>query len=94
MAASEAELAEARAVGLVYQIQQSYRAGIPTCNIDLFNVERAEAKSVSYMQNNKRLFDESLREGMRVFNMGVRGGPTQTECEELLDIAQRFGLAR
>jgi len=94
LAESEADLAEARAIGLVYQIQQSYRAGLATCDIDLFNVALAEKKSVAYMMNDKRLFDESLREGMRVFDMAVRGGPTQAECDELLGIAKQFGLAK
>jgi hypothetical protein len=91
-AASEIQLSEAHAVGLVYEIQQMYRARIPTCDIDKFNTELAEKKAIAYMINDKRLFDESLREGALVFQMGVRGGPTAVECDDILVQATKFGL--
>ncbi|QND60108.1 hypothetical protein [Mesorhizobium huakuii] len=44
------------------------------------------------MTNDKRLFDESLREGILVFDMAVRGGPTVAECQDILTKATKYGL--
>jgi len=92
VAADDSEFSEAHAVGLVSEIQQMYRARIPTCDIDKFDTELAEKKSINYMMHDKRMFSESLREGMLVFQMGVRGGPSAAECDDILVQAKKFGL--